>query len=83
MNKKEANEISNDMLIADVLLRLKAMENILVAKGIFTTEEFTQEMESIARQIAKSLLQKAKVPGDLDELIKSLQTESKKKDTGN
>jgi rfaE bifunctional protein kinase chain/domain len=82
-NKKEADEITNDMLIADALLRLKAIENILIAKGIFTMEEYSQEMEIIAKQIAKSLLQKAQIPGDLDELIKSLQAESKKRDAGN
>ena len=79
MSKKEHNEFSDEMMLPDALLRLRALENLLMAKGIFTQEEFSQEMSGIAAQIAKSILQKANVPGDLDELIKSLQQEPKKK----
>lgn len=79
MSKKEQpNELSNEMMMADALLRLRAIENLLMAKGIFTKEEFSQEMSAIATQIAKTILQKANVPGDLDELIKSLQEPKKK-----
>jgi uncharacterized protein with PhoU and TrkA domain len=82
MSKKEQNELSNEMMMADALLRLRALENLLMAKGVFTQEEFSQEMSGIAAQIAKTILQKANIPGDLDELIKSLQ-EPKKKVEGN
>ncbi len=66
-DKKES--LSQDMLIADALLRLKAIENLLVAKGIFTKDEFYAEMETITRQVAKDLLSKLNVPGDLDEIL--------------
>lgn len=82
MNKKQSESLTNDMLVADALLRIKTIENLLIAKGIFTSDEFTNEMESIAAKIAKTILQNAKVPGDLDKLIDSLQG-SKKKDFGN
>lgn len=73
MNKKESEELTSEMLITDALLRIKTIENLLVAKGLFTKEEFLQEMESIAKQIAKSVLQKAGVTQEIDELLKSLQ----------
>ena len=73
MNKKESDELTSEMLITDALLRIKTIENLLVAKGLFTKEEFLQEMESIAKQIAKSVLQKAGVTQEIDELLKSLQ----------
>lgn len=76
MTKK--NEFTNDMMMADALLRLKALENLLINKGIITQEEFSNEMGTIAAQIAKVILQKANVPGDLDEMIKGLQESSKK-----
>lgn len=82
MNKQEAEELTNSMLIADALLRLRAVENLLISKGIFTQEELHQEMGVVTSQIAKSLLEKANVSGDLDELIKGLQ-ENNKKSTGN
>jgi len=69
-NKSEA--LSNDLLIADTLLRLKAIENLFIAKGIFSREEFNAEMTAITRVVVKALLEKANVTGNLDELIDSL-----------
>ncbi len=77
MTKRDPELLSNDLLIADALLRLKTIENLLISKGVFTKEEYSAEMESITHQIAKTLLEKANVPGDLDELLRSL------KPTGN
>lgn len=78
MNKKQSDELSNELLIADTLLRVKAIEAILISKGICTQEELINEMNLLAQQIAKSILQKAKMPGNIDELIKSLQDVNKK-----
>jgi hypothetical protein len=78
MNKKQAEDFTNDVLIADALLRLKTMESLLITKGIFTQEEFDKTMNDIASKIAKTILQRANVPGDLDALITSLQGNKKK-----
>jgi hypothetical protein len=83
MNKEQAEGLTSDVLIADALLRIKAIENILISKGIFTREEFQEELQAITRLIAKSILEKAKVPGDLDELIKNLQDASSPKEPRN
>lgn len=72
MNKKEAEAVSNELMVADALLRLRAVENLLIAKGIFTKDEYLKEMESVTRQIARTLLENANVSGNLDELINSL-----------
>lgn len=72
MNKEDAKGLTSDVLIADALLQLRTLEKILIDKGIFTQEEFAREMEVITTQITKSILQKANVQGDLDEIIKSL-----------
>lgn len=68
--------LANDLFIADALLRLKAIENLLIAKGVFTKDEFNNEMMVITRAVTKSLLEKANVSGNLDELIKSLEQNS-------
>lgn len=78
MNKKDASELTSDMLVADALLRIKTLESLLLAKGIFTQEEYYKEMDEITKVIAKSILQKANVPGGLDDLINTLQGKSKK-----
>lgn len=69
MNK---NETSINVLIADAVLRLQAMQNIFVKKGLFTDKEFQLEVEQVSKNIMKSILEKAKVPGDLDKLIDDL-----------
>lgn len=76
MSKKE-DPVSNDILIADALLRLRAIENLLIAKGVFTKEEFFDEMEKITRQIAKDLLQKAQVAGDIESILDELTANTK------
>jgi hypothetical protein len=83
MNKKESDDLTNSMLIADALLRLKSMENILIAKGVFTREEFQAEMDGLAKQIAKSILEKANIQGNIEDLIKELQAVPKKSPSGN
>lgn len=74
--KKE--ELTNDMLMADVLLRLKTLEDILIKKEIFTIEEYNESMSNVATLIAKSILEKAQVPGNLDEILNSIKSENKK-----
>lgn len=71
MNPEE-NEYSTEMMIADILLRLKSLENLLIAKGVFEQGEYLKEMEAVATQISRALLDKAQAEGDIDELIKSL-----------
>lgn len=72
MTKKEPESYVNDLSIIDALLRIKAIEQLLISKGVFTKEEFSSEIEAITNNIAKTLLEKANIPGDLDELLKSL-----------
>jgi hypothetical protein len=73
MDKKEAEGLTNDILIADALLQVRALTNLLIAKSVFTNEEFQAEMKSVTRAITKSILKSAKVPGDLDQVIDELE----------
>lgn len=72
MEPKDAKDITNNVLIADALIRCKTMEKLLIAKGVFTKEEFQQTMGLVVDILTKDILQKAGVPGNLDEIIKSL-----------
>lgn len=67
-------EFTTEMMIADILLRLKSLENLLFAKGLITEEEYLKEMEKVAQQISKSLLEKAQAQGGIDELINSIKS---------
>ena len=69
MKDNQPSILTNEVLIADALLRLKAIQNILIAKGIFTEEEFNKETKVIAESIAKVILQNANITTNVDELF--------------
>jgi hypothetical protein len=73
MDKKEAEGLTNDILIADALLQLRSLTNLLIVKKVFTSEEFQAEMKTVTRVITKSILKSANVPGDLDQVIDELE----------
>jgi hypothetical protein len=72
MDKKETDGLNNDILVANALLCLRSLENLLIAKGVFTNEEYRAEMKLVTKIITKSILQNAKVPGDLDQIVNDL-----------
>ena len=51
--------VANDVFIMDVILKLKALENLLISNGIFTEKDYFNEQEKVAKQIANSLLNSA------------------------
>jgi hypothetical protein len=63
---------TNDILVADAILRLQAMQNIFVRKGLFTNEELKAEINVVSSAIMKSILEKAHVQGDLDQLVSNI-----------
>lgn len=65
-------DTTNDVLVADAILRLQAMQNIFIKKGIFTEEDLKTEINLVSSTILKAILEKAHVAGDLDKLIKDL-----------
>lgn len=72
MDKKEAKGLTSDVLIADALIRIKTIEKLLVAKNVFTQEEYQQQMREITDLLSRTILEKAGIPGNLDEIIKEL-----------
>jgi dihydroneopterin aldolase len=58
MTDKKTKEVSADVMMADIMLRLTAIEKLLIDKNIFTQEEFFQTMEEIAKKVSQVLLEK-------------------------
>lgn len=58
--------------VAEVLLRIKVIEKILISNKITTQEELSKELRLMFNVVAKSILEKANVQGDLDEILKSM-----------
>lgn len=58
------NDINNQIIITDILIRLKSLENLLISKGVFSLEEFKEEAEKISISLAKNILTSASLPSD-------------------
>ncbi len=80
MNIFNVNKINNDVLIADILLRLKAIETLLVNKNIFTQEELNDQTSILTDQFTKGILQKADIQGDLDVIVQEIKESVKNKE---
>lgn len=79
-DKKPDNkqEITNDILMADVMLRITAIEKLLIEKGVFTQEELNKATDDIAKRVAKVVLEKAQSSKNIDEFMASLESKDKK-----
>lgn len=72
-------EITNDILMADVMLRVTAIEKLLIEKGVFTQEELSKSTEEIAKRVAKVVLEKAQSSKNVEEFIADLEATAKSK----
>ena len=78
-DKNDKKEITNDVLMADVMLRITAVEKLLIEKGVFTQAELTEATEEIAKRVAKVVLEKAQASKKVGELVASLEELNKGK----
>lgn len=69
MSKKDLPGLPDEMFVAESLIRIKALENVLIRKGLVTQEELNDETKLLTTQLSKAILEKANVPGDLDAII--------------
>lgn len=76
-DKKDAKEITNDMLFADIMLRLASMEKLLLDKKVFSQEELVKVTEEIATKVSKIILEKAQSSKNIEEFILDLENSSK------
>lgn len=63
--------------VAEALLRIKVIENILIKNNITSQKELSDELSKLFRLVAKEILGKAKVQGNLDKIIDALNTQEK------
>lgn len=72
-------EITNDVLMADIMLRVTAIEKLLIEKGVFTQEELANSTDEIAKRVAKVVLEKAQSSKNIEEFISNLEAGAKNK----
>jgi hypothetical protein len=78
MNKKDLERLEQEIIIADILLRLTTIEKILIKNNITNNEEFSSIMKDLSEKVAKSLLEKANITQDLDSIVQSYNSDDKK-----
>jgi hypothetical protein len=59
MDKNQTQQLTNDVLIADALLRIRVLELLLVQKGIVSELELQQVVQDLSEKITNSILQKS------------------------
>lgn len=81
MSEKKSDskqELTNDVLMADVMLRVTAIEKLLIEKGVFTQEELNKTTEDIAQRVAKVVLEKAQASKSVEEFVAKLEETANK-----
>ncbi len=79
MSEKEKKvELTTDVLLADVMLRITALEKLLIEKNVFTQEELAATTDEIAKRVAKVVLEKANASKDIEDFISKLENSGKK-----
>ena len=78
MSDNKKNELTTDVLLADIMLRLTAVEKLLIEKKVFTQEELSKTTDEIAQRVAKVVLEKAQAAKNLGELVTSIESHNKK-----
>lgn len=78
MSKKIEFEMSQDVLLADALLRLTALENVLIQKGLITRDELNQVASGLVEKITKVVIDKVQSSKDLNDFIDNLSNEVQK-----
>lgn len=80
VNKKpDSKEFTNDIMLADAMLRITAIERLLIEKGVFTQEELIKTTEEIAKSVAKVVIEKASSSKNIDEFFSNLEESFKTK----
>lgn len=78
MSDKKPTDLTTDVLLADAMLRITALEKLLISKGLFTKEELSQVTDVLIEQISKAIMGKVNSSKNLDDFIISLTSTSKK-----
>lgn len=77
-DKKDGkHELTTDVLIADIMLRITAMEKLLIDKGVFTQVELATATDEIAKRVAKVVLEKAQASKNIEEFMADLEKSAK------
>jgi hypothetical protein len=76
--KPPVADFNTDILLADAMLRLTALEKLLIQKGIITKSELNDLTAVLVENVTKVILDKVQSSKDLNDFVASLTNEVKK-----
>ncbi len=77
-DKKDGkNDLTSDIMMADIMLRVTAMEKLLIDKGILNQAELAATNDEIAKKVAKVVLERAQASKNLEEFVSDLEKSAK------
>jgi hypothetical protein len=78
--KKPPLDLNGDMLLADALLRVTALETVLINKNIVTREELNEVTNNLVEKVTKLVLDKLQNAKSVEDFVVTLGNEAKKHD---
>jgi len=69
----DKKELNTDILIADIMLRLTALEKLLIEKGLLTQAELATTTDELAKRVAKVVLEKVQASKQVEEFVADLE----------
>jgi hypothetical protein len=79
MSKKDDQELTNYLLLAETLLRITALETVLIENKIITKESLSEVINKLSDQAAKNVLKQINVSGNIDEILSQASSSNKDK----
>lgn len=70
--KTNVDDLTSDVLLADAMLRLTALEKVLIEKGIITKDELKTMTDILVEKITKVVMDRVKSSKNLDDFVASL-----------
>lgn len=70
---KNDDELDSQVLIADILVRLSALESLLINKGCFSNEELNGEVKKLAKILAENILSKIGKKDEINNIVSSIE----------
>jgi hypothetical protein len=77
-NKPKPTDLTSDVLLADTMLRLTALEKLLIQKGLISKDELKEITDVLVENVTKVIMDKVESSKNLDDFVAALGRDIKK-----
>ena len=76
MSDKKDENITSDIILADLMLRVAVLEQLLLQKGTLNKEEVLKATEEIATKASKVVMERAQSSKSVEEFVSNLEKDN-------